>query len=73
MVRVIPVSSGEVNQRKVGYYYDPYHRTISGIQCTTAIAKKLHRSVVIEEHFEFEIRNAHTVKISAGAHCMVCS
>ena len=28
---VLPVSSGEVNERKVGYYYDPYHRTISGI------------------------------------------
>ena len=32
---------------------------------TTAIAKKLRRSVVIEEHFEFAIRDAHTVKISA--------
>ena len=32
------------------------------IRNTTAIAKKLHRSVVIEEHFEFAIRDAHTVK-----------
>ena len=40
------------------------------IRNTTAIAKKLRRSVVIEEHFEFAIRGAHTVKISACAHCM---
>jgi hypothetical protein len=38
---------------------------------TTAIAKKLRRSVVIEEHFEFAIRAAHTVKISACAHCIL--
>ena len=37
---------------------------------TTAIAKKLRRSVVIEEHFEFAIRDAHTVKISACGHCI---
>ena len=36
-----------------------------------AIAKKLRRSVVIEEHFEFTIRAAHTVKISACAHCIL--
>jgi hypothetical protein len=34
------------------------------IRNITAIAKKLRRSVVIEEHFEFAIRGAHTVKIS---------
>jgi hypothetical protein len=38
---------------------------------TTAIAKKLRRSVVIEEHFEFAIRDAHTVKISGCAHCIL--
>ena len=32
------------------------------IRNITAIAKKLRRSVVIEEHFEFAIRAAHTVK-----------
>jgi hypothetical protein len=48
----------KVNEGKVGYYYDSYHRTISGIT--------LRRSVVIEEHFEFAIRGAHTVKISAA-------
>ena len=37
----------------------------------TAIAKKLRHSVVIEEHFEFAIRDAHTVKISACAHCIL--
>ena len=41
------------------------------IRNTTAIAKKLRRSVVIEEHFEFAIRDAHTVKISACAHCIL--
>ena len=41
------------------------------IRNTTAIAKKLRRSVVIEEHFEFAIRDAHTVKISASAHCIL--
>ena len=41
------------------------------IRNTTAIAKKLRRSVVIEEHFEFAIRDAHAVKISACAHCIV--
>jgi hypothetical protein len=41
------------------------------IRNTTAIAKKLRRSVVIEEHFEFAIRAAHTVKISACAHCIL--
>ena len=41
------------------------------IRNTTAIAKKLRRSVVIEEHFTFAIRDAHTVKISACAHCMM--
>ena len=30
-VRVVPVLRGEVNEGEVGYYYDPYHRTISGI------------------------------------------
>ena len=43
------------------------------IRNTTAIAKKLRCSVVIlvEEHFEFAIRAAHTVKISAaGAQCI---
>jgi hypothetical protein len=41
-----------------GRYY------IFGILNITAIAKKLCRSVVIEEHFEFAICAAHTVKIS---------
>ena len=41
------------------------------IRNITAIAKKLRRSVVIEEHFEFAIRDAHTVKISACAHCIL--
>jgi hypothetical protein len=41
------------------------------IRNTTAIAKKLRRSVVIEEHFEFTIRDTHTVKISACAHCIL--
>ena len=40
------------------------------IKNTTTIAEKLRRSVVIEEHFEFAIRGAHTVKISACAQCM---
>ena len=40
------------------------------IRNITAIAKKLRRSVVIEEHFEFAIRGAHTVKILACAQCM---
>ena len=40
------------------------------IRNITAIAKKLRRGVVIEEPFEFTIRAAHTVKISACAHCM---
>ena len=40
------------------------------IRNTTAVAKKLRRGVVIEEHFEFAIRDAHTVKISAGAQCI---
>ena len=38
------------------------------IRNTTAIAKKLRRSVVVEENFEIEIRGAHTVKISACVH-----
>ena len=41
------------------------------IRNTSAIAEKLRRSVVIEEHFEFAIRDAHTVKISACAHCIL--
>ena len=39
------------------------------------MARKLRLTVrltlVIEEHFEFTIRAAHTVKISACAHCIV--
>jgi hypothetical protein len=71
-VRVLHLTRGEVNEGKVGYLdYNPYHRTIPGIPMTIAIAKKLRRSVVIEEHFEFAIRDAHTVKISACAHCSV--
>ena len=30
-IRVVPVFRGEVNEGEVGYYYDSYHRTISGI------------------------------------------
>jgi hypothetical protein len=41
------------------------------IRNTIAIAKKLRRSVVIEEHFEFAIRAAHTVKISGCVHSIV--
>ena len=31
MVRVLVVLKEELNERKLGYYYDPYHWTISGI------------------------------------------
>ena len=41
------------------------------IRNISAIAKKLRRSVVIEEPVEFAIRAAHTVKISAGAYTTV--
>jgi hypothetical protein len=55
-VRVISVLRGELNEGEVGYYYNPYHRMISGISMITAIAKKLRRGsgrgVVIEEYFE---------------------
>jgi hypothetical protein len=41
------------------------------IRNTTTIAKKLRHSVVIEEHVEFAIRDARTVKISA--HVSACA
>ena len=31
LVRVVPLTKAEINEGEVGYYYDPYHRTISGI------------------------------------------
>jgi hypothetical protein len=69
-VHVLAVSKGKVNERKLGYYYDPYHRP-DDIRNTTAIAKKLRHSVVIEERFEFAIRAARKVRILECAHCIV--
>jgi hypothetical protein len=66
-VRVLVVLKGELNERKLGYFLLLRPIPPDDIRNTSAIAKKLCRSVVIEEHFEFAIRAAHTVKISAGA------
>ena len=68
-VRVLTVFEGEVYWRELGFQLD--NHIINNITITTAIARKLRLTLVIEEHFEFTIRAAHTVKISACAHCIV--
>ena len=68
-VRVLVVLKGELNERKLGYFLLLRPIPPDDIRNTSAIAKKLCRSVVKKEHPEFAIRAAHTVKITAGAHC----
>ena len=41
------------------------------LECNSYGCRKLRLTLVIEEHFEFTIRAAHTVKISVCAHCIV--
>ena len=63
LVRVLTVFEGEVYCRELGFQLD--NHIINDITITTAIARKLRLTLVIEEHFEFTIHAAHTVKISA--------
>ena len=68
-VRALPVIEGEPYCRELGFQLD--NHIVNDNIITTATDRKLRLTLVIQEHFEFAIRVAHAVKISACAYCIV--
>jgi hypothetical protein len=67
---VAAVFEGEVYCRELGFQLNNHIIIYNDITITTAIARKLRLTLMIDEHFEFAIHAAQTVKISACTHCM---